>query len=161
MKDGSLYVWGKNDRGQLGVGTGIGIDMIESENVPVLVPVIDSKNKPHLVKDFVPGLYTMMIRDEDDNIYKVGMRLDYTPKEINIFGEDFKKEDVKQLHCGRKHYLVLNKDNQMMVWGNIFKEKPAVQRDGFGLYFGDSLFNGGKIRDMSIKYSIFGALVEH
>ena len=48
-----------------------------------------------------------------------------------------------------------------MVWGNIFKEKPAIQRDGFGLYFGDSLFNGGKIRDMSIKYSIFGALVEH
>lgn len=33
--DGSLYVWGKNDRGQLGVGSGIGIDMVESENVPV------------------------------------------------------------------------------------------------------------------------------
>jgi alpha-tubulin suppressor-like RCC1 family protein len=111
MKDGSLYVWGKNDRGQLGVGTGIGIDMIESENVPVLVPIIDRNNKPHLVKDFVPGLHTMMIRDEEDNIYKVGLRLDYTPKEINIFGEDFKREDVKQLHCGRKHYVVLNKDN--------------------------------------------------
>ena len=29
---GELYVWGKNDKGQLGVGAGIGIDMIESEN---------------------------------------------------------------------------------------------------------------------------------
>lgn len=43
-KDGSLYVWGKNDRGQLGVGSGIGIDMVESENVPVQVPLIDAKN---------------------------------------------------------------------------------------------------------------------
>lgn len=34
MKDGSLFVWGKNDRGQLGTGTGIGIDMVESENIP-------------------------------------------------------------------------------------------------------------------------------
>jgi alpha-tubulin suppressor-like RCC1 family protein len=41
LKDGSLYVWGKNDRGQLGVGSGIGIDMVESENVPVLVPILD------------------------------------------------------------------------------------------------------------------------
>lgn len=33
--DGTLYYWGKNDRGQLGVGSGIGIDMIESESTPV------------------------------------------------------------------------------------------------------------------------------
>lgn len=37
MKDGSLFVWGKNDRGQLGTGTGIGIDMVESENIPVAI----------------------------------------------------------------------------------------------------------------------------
>lgn len=46
MKDGSLYVWGKNDRGQMGVGTGIGIDMVESENVPTMVNVIDNNNEP-------------------------------------------------------------------------------------------------------------------
>ncbi len=32
LNDGSFYAWGKNDRGQLGVGSGIGIDMVESEN---------------------------------------------------------------------------------------------------------------------------------
>ena len=35
MTDGTFYVWGKNDRGQMGVGAGVGIDMIESENTPV------------------------------------------------------------------------------------------------------------------------------
>lgn len=49
----------------------------------------------------------------------------------------------------------------MRVWGSIFKEKPENQQDGFGLYYGDKLFNDGKIKDLSVKYSIFGALVEH
>ena len=45
MKDGSLYVWGKNDRGQMGVGTGVGIDMIESESSPVEVNVFENKEE--------------------------------------------------------------------------------------------------------------------
>jgi hypothetical protein len=48
-----------------------------------------------------------------------------------------------------------------MVWGNVFKEKPVTDADGFGLYYGDTLFNQGKIKNLSLKYSIFGALVEH
>ena len=56
MADGSLYTWGKNDRGQMGLGSGIGIDMVESENIPKEVPLIDEKaNKQHIVKDFHCG----------------------------------------------------------------------------------------------------------
>jgi len=80
---------------------------------------------------------------------------------VNLFTDEFKKEDVTQLSCGRKHYVVLNKNNQLMVWGNVFKEKAQLEKEGFGLYFGDSLFEGGKIKELSMKYSIFGALVEH
>jgi alpha-tubulin suppressor-like RCC1 family protein len=32
LKDGTLHAWGKNDRGQMGTGAGIGIDMVECEN---------------------------------------------------------------------------------------------------------------------------------
>jgi hypothetical protein len=34
----------------------------------------------------------------------------------------------------------------MLVWGNVFKEKAANEKDGFGQYFGDQLFEGGKIK---------------
>lgn len=53
----------------------------------------------------------MMIQDEEFNIFKTGLKLDYSPKQINLFSDEFKKEDVKQLSCGRKHYVVLNKHN--------------------------------------------------
>ena len=56
MADGTLYTWGKNDRGQMGLGSGIGIDMVESENIPKEVPLVDEKaNKQHIVKDFHCG----------------------------------------------------------------------------------------------------------
>jgi alpha-tubulin suppressor-like RCC1 family protein len=34
LKDGTIHTWGMNDRGQMGVGTSVGIDMVESENIP-------------------------------------------------------------------------------------------------------------------------------
>lgn len=64
----------------------------------------------------------MLIRDTEDRIYKTGLKLDYTPKELNFFPE-FPKEDVVQMACGRKHYVILSKDNHLLVWGNVFKEK--------------------------------------
>lgn len=48
----------------------------------------------------------------------------------------------------------------MMVWGNVFSQKPTKEVDGFGLYFGDSIFDGGKVKQLSLKYSVYGALVE-
>jgi hypothetical protein len=63
--------------------------------------------------------------------------------------------------CGKKHYVIWNKQNQLLVWGNIIKEKAIEEMDGFGLHQGESLFEGGRIRDLSMKYGIFGALIEH
>jgi alpha-tubulin suppressor-like RCC1 family protein len=25
--------------------------------------------------------------------------------------------------CGRKHYIIVTKDNNLMAWGNVLKEK--------------------------------------
>ncbi len=69
----------------------------------------------------------MMIQDSKNNIYKTGLKLDYSPKLINIFSEEFPKEDVVELACGRRHYVVRNKHNKMMVWGSVFKEKPISE----------------------------------
>jgi len=38
---GDLFAWGKNDRGQMGIGSGFGIDYVESEGQPTLVKCFD------------------------------------------------------------------------------------------------------------------------
>jgi hypothetical protein len=65
--------------------------------------------------------------------------------------------------CGRKHYIVVTKDNNLLTWGNVFKEKttdPSQQTEGFSFYYGDSMFNGSQISQLEVKYSIFAALVK-
>ncbi len=63
--------------------------------------------------------------------------------------------------CGRKHYMLLNEDNQLYVWGNVFKQKSEVQSEGFFHFDGDKLFEEGEIKQLEVKYTIFGALVKH
>lgn len=41
MDNGEVYTFGKNDRGQLGIGAGIGMDMQESSPIPTLVAFED------------------------------------------------------------------------------------------------------------------------
>lgn len=61
LEDGTLHAWGKNDRGQMGTGTGIGIDMVECENVPTLIDVRDDAETSKMAKSFVMGQGTMLI----------------------------------------------------------------------------------------------------
>lgn len=48
-----------------------------------------------------------------------------------------------------------------MVWGNIFKEKSETYSEGFHVYNQDALFDDGTIKDLEVRYGVFGALVEH
>lgn len=112
MQDGSLYVWGKNDRGQLGVGSGIGIDMIESESSPTQISVgTNEDGTPKIIKDFHAGMNTMLIKDDKGLIYKTGLKLDFVPKKINMLPEFEEPEAIEGMTCGRKHYVLWNKNN--------------------------------------------------
>lgn len=102
----------------------------------------------------------MLVRDVKGAVYKTGLKLDYTPKQVTL-PEEFQGGEVAGMTCGNKHYVLWNQHNQLLVWGNVLKDKASKEVDGFGLHFGDQLFEGGKIKQLSMKYGIFGALVEH
>ena len=68
LNDGTIYVWGKNDFGQMGIGSGIGIDLVESENIPKEVDLLgalsqEEKKDIPLVMDVSTGMRTMMVLD--------------------------------------------------------------------------------------------------
>ena len=102
----------------------------------------------------------MLLKDVDGNVYKTGLRLDYTPKMINLASNDEYSQNIAAMACGRKHYALVNDNNQMFVWGNVFKDKSEVNVDGFNLYFGDTMFQDEKIINLSMKYGLFGAVTE-
>lgn len=121
MSDGSLNAWGKNDRGQMGTTPGIGIDMVESENVPTMIDLKDENGTPKSAKDFAVGQYTMLVQDEDNQLYQTGLRWHYEPKKLS-FGEDvLDVNDVKLLACGKRNYTIVTNDNQLLIWGNVIK----------------------------------------
>lgn len=54
MSDGQIFVFGKNDRGQLGRGGGDGLSMINSESFPSNILEKDT-NENFLAKDMHCG----------------------------------------------------------------------------------------------------------
>ena len=82
-----MLVWGKNDFGQLGVGSGIGIDLVESENIPKEVD-LDScmspaeQADPVVVMDVSTGSRTMMALDAKQRLFQTGLKFDWSPKHI-------------------------------------------------------------------------------
>lgn len=92
----------------------------------------------------------------------VGLKLHYTPKQLHFDPEFLDVNKVDLLACGRKHFIITTTDNNVMAWGNVFKEKDQDEySEGFFRYNGALLFEEGKIKELEVKYSIFGALVEH
>ena len=64
----------------MGTGPGIGIDMVECENIPTPIELENGKR----VKSFAIGQNTQIIQDEDNDIHLVGLKLHYLPKKLEF-----------------------------------------------------------------------------
>ena len=147
----------------MGTGVGIGTEMVESENVPTDVLLEDEDGGVHAATNFSIGQGTMLVRDESKNIWMTGLKMHYTPKLLRFDPEILNVEDVRMMECGRKHYILVTEDNNLWVWGNIFKERADIdnQTEGFALYPSHEYFDGGLIKQIEARYMIFGALIEN
>lgn len=93
-------------------------------------------------------------------MWKAGLKLDYTPKKINLENDKGISSKITAFGCGTKHYCLINDDNQLLVWGNMMSGKSSIDVDGFKLYDGDTLFNGGKVINLSVKYGLLGVVTD-
>ena len=128
MSDGQLLVWGKNDFGQMGVGSGIGIDLVESENIPKEVDLdgaLDGEEK----EDFPfalhvsTGMRTMMVLDQKNRLFQTGLKIDWSPKHVKLNRERI-DGNIELLGCGRNHYAFTDSGNNVHTFGSVFKTKP-------------------------------------
>lgn len=164
MQDGTLYVWGKNDHGQMGVGSGVGIDLVESENIPKEVelenalPEAEKADYP-LAVDVSTGMRTMMVLDHKNRLFQTGLRIDWSPKFVKL-NRDRIDGKIEMLGCGRNHYMFVDSGSNLHCFGNVFKSKAEEQYDGYAIFDCDEIFEGNKIKDLQVKYETFGVLAE-
>ena len=98
-----MYIWGKNDQGQLGIGSGIGFDLIESEKVPMKINFQDDVK----IQDIYCGQNSMAMLGNDGNVYRTGLKLYYSPSVLEIPPE-FEFGKINLMTSGAKHYLVVD-----------------------------------------------------
>ena len=148
---GDLFVWGKNNQGQLGIGSGIGIEMTESEKFPILV----EKSAETKFIDFCCGENVMMILDENHILHKTGRRIDYTPSifEIN------KTVKPKFFFCGKSYFCMIDLSGRIYQWGKLFNQSKAEKTDSDMSQLKTDPFLGKEIITMGGKYKVCGAIV--
>ena len=84
----------------MGTGAGIGIDMVECENIPTLVDLKDDNETPKLAKTFAIGQNTQIIQDIENQIYITGLKLHYLPKKLTFDPEILNVNNIRHLACG-------------------------------------------------------------
>ncbi len=152
-KGGNLYVWGKNNQGQLGIGAGIGIDYTESEKFPTLVV------KPKEIKytDFSCGENCMMMLDDSNLLHKTGWRMDYLPSIINLT----QTLKPKMFFCGNSYYCMIDGENKIHQWGNLFKQSKTEKSDNDMSVLKDDPFENKEVVRFSGKFKLAGAIVKN
>jgi alpha-tubulin suppressor-like RCC1 family protein len=149
---GNLYVWGKNNQGQLGIGAGIGIDYTESEKFPT--PVVKPKEIKYV--DFSCGENCMMMRDDQNLLHKTGWRIDYLPSVFQIS----KTVNAKLFFCGNSYYCMVDENGKIYQWGNLFKQSKTEKTDSDMSALKDDPFEGKQIVNISGRFKICGAIVQ-
>jgi len=149
---GNLYVWGKNNQGQLGIGAGIGIDYCESEKFPIYVI------KPKEIKyvDFSCGENCMMMLDDRELLHKTGWRIDYVPSIFNIS----LTVKPKLFFCGNSYYCMIDSNDKIYQWGNLFRQSKTEKSDSDMSLLKENPFENKSVVKFSGKFKLAGAIVK-
>jgi len=113
---GELWVWGRNDHGQLGLGEEAMGDMYSAESYPRLVPGLASEG--HKIVDFVCGESHLVVKTEAGLLFEWGSRTWLEPHEVPV--PELHKEslsNIVKLAAGEKYSFVLSADGQLFSWG--------------------------------------------
>lgn len=119
--DGTLWTWGKNDAGQLGLGH------TDTQRTPAQVALED-------VAEIAAGESFMLARTKDGNVYAWG---DNAYGQIDGSGDNFVSEPrllencrgARAIRAGNRHALVLLEDGRLTAWGDDYYDQLGRGED--------------------------------
>jgi len=102
--DGEVYIWGRNNFGQLGLGKKADEEVAEPTRLPAIKNIVDISC----------GAYHTVIVNREGDVYAFGLSRDGRIPSDNdtenvpfkICGE-LKKHKIIQVHCGKRHNLLV------------------------------------------------------
>mmetsp|Transcript_9613 Transcript_9613/g.17852 ORF Transcript_9613/g.17852 Transcript_9613/m.17852 type:complete len:416 (-) Transcript_9613:50-1297(-) len=115
-EQGELWVWGRNDYGQLGLGEEAMGDMYSAERFPRLVRSLPSEG--HRIVDFDCGEHSVVVLTSEGAIFEWGDRTWLEPHRVSppqVEDEDFK--DLVKVAAGDKYSFALTASGKLYAWG--------------------------------------------
>lgn len=123
-KDGLTYAWGRNSRGQLGIGNH------EDQNEPVKIQFAKE-----MFKKVVCGQNFSMGLTANGSVYFWGNYKYFCEKVNKDFLEptilkSLEGKWIKDIACCQYYCLVLNDKGEILQWGKYLKEKVKSKKEG-------------------------------
>jgi len=113
---GELWVWGRNDHGQLGLGEEQMGDFYSAERYPRLIRSLPLEG--HQVVDFACGEHHVVVLTSAGSIYEWGNRTWLEPHPVSLpsrYEEGLK--DIERVAAGDKCSFALTKRGELYSWG--------------------------------------------
>jgi alpha-tubulin suppressor-like RCC1 family protein len=111
LKDGIVYGWGKNGKGQLGTGLGLAVDMYAMQSVPEPIDTDELSNRK--VIKIAAGHSHAAAVTESGELFKWGMSLDFEPRRV----DEMVHTRVVDVFCGEDYTLALSNDGKLYSFG--------------------------------------------
>lgn len=122
LEDGTVWTWGGNDKGQLGIGNNI------NQFTPTQVSGINDIKQISVSDSSANGGYMLALKNDGtvwgwggSLSWQLGARIDAQLTPMQIQGMD----DVKQVIAGNYESIAVKNDGTVWTWGNSNRTKPV------------------------------------
>lgn len=112
---GNLYVWGRNDSGQLGLGDESQGDMHSAERYPRRIPFFETERT--VIRDVTCGENHMVAMADNGAIYYWGDRTWLEPHVVSLPEANGGLRGVKKIVAGTKCSFALTESGIVYAWG--------------------------------------------
>jgi len=124
--DGVLYGWGKGDKGQLGTGFGMAVDMYVMASVPEPIEADELLGRK-VVKVSSGGSHAVCVT-EGGEVFQWGMSLFLEPVRVS----ELLHTRIVDVACGENYSLALDEEGNLYSWGHgktgVLGQGPSINK---------------------------------
>lgn len=153
-EDGSLYGWGSNEHGQLGVRAEMGIEMYETANYPTKITFDNLKGKN--IVDFDLAENTGIFLTNTNEVYWMGLKLAYEPQLLRVPAG----KKIKKVGAATGSVCAVTDENEIYMKNKYMKEESEDLETGI-FKANTTVFKGGEILEIGGAYRNKYAIVRN